>query len=672
MKRLKLILHSKSFFVVLLLVVCGYVCWSLTHFSSKYQKEQTFVGMIISKKVNDSYITYEVKAKEKLLVRYSEEFSLGDQVLIEGTLERPSKNRNFHLFNYQEYLKGKRIFYIVDASKITLLKKTTGLYLLKNQVIQRIENRKTTSYLFAFLLGDSSLLEEKSTYQSLGISHLFAVSGMHVMFFTAFLFFILNCFFKKEVISFLIVSLILGIYVWLLGSSASASRAFLLFLFSFCNRYFKWEFSSIQLLTFVFCCLLILNPFSILQVGFQFSFVICLFLMLQNGKKEGYMKTLFFTSLVASLASFPLSVYHFHQFHFGSVLFNLFAVPFVSFLLFPFSFVCFCFPFLDFVLEFLISIFHGFIHVCDVFSFLKLSFCSISIVFVVLYYLILIACFKVHKRWLFVYFICIFLHFFSPYLDTHYWIDMIDVGQGDAILIRYPHLKKVILIDTSGVIPYGNWKSKQVEQILLPYFQSLGVNRIDTLIITHGDYDHMGNAVSLVQSFRVGQVIFNCGSYNGLEYDLIKVLEKKNIQYYSCMKELSIGKSKLQFLNTKEYDNENDNSSVIYLSYNRYKFLFMGDASVNREKDILEKYNLKDIDFFKVGHHGSNTSSSDKFIDVINPKYSLISVGKNNRYGHPKESVLDILSNSRIYRTDLDGGIRFKIYKNKLKIKTCL
>ena len=90
-----------------------------------------------------------------------------------------------------------------------------------------------------------------------------------------------------------------------------------------------------------------------------------------------------------------------------------------------------------------------------------------------------------------------------------------------------------------------------------------------------------------------------------------------------------------------------------------------------KKKDIIEKYNLKDIDFFKVGHHDSNTSSSKEFIDIINPKYSLISVGKNNRYGHPNKEVLNNLENSKIYRTDQDGSIMFKIKNNKLKIETC-
>ena len=97
----------------------------------------------------------------------------------------------------------------------------------------------------------------------------------------------------------------------------------------------------------------------------------------------------------------------------------------------------------------------------------------------------------------------------------------------------------------------------------------------------------------------------------------------------------------------------------------------MGDAGTDKEKEILNQYNLFNIDVLKVGHHGSMTSSSKEFINEINPKYGVISVGKNNRYGHPEKQVLDNLKNSKIYRTDYDGSIMIKIRDNKLAIETC-
>ena len=181
----------------------------------------------------------------------------------------------------------------------------------------------------------------------------------------------------------------------------------------------------------------------------------------------------------------------------------------------------------------------------------------------------------------------------------------------------------------------------------------------------------MGEAINLVNNFKVEKVIFNCGKFNELEQELIKVLDRKKIPYYSCIKELNIADNKLYFLHNNDYDNENDNSSVIYIELNNYKFLFMGDAGVEVEEDLIEKYNLQNIDVLKVGHHGSKTSSSEEFIKSINPKYSIISVGKNNKYGHPNKEVLNNLEQSEIYRTDQDGSVMFKINNNNLKIETC-
>ena len=181
----------------------------------------------------------------------------------------------------------------------------------------------------------------------------------------------------------------------------------------------------------------------------------------------------------------------------------------------------------------------------------------------------------------------------------------------------------------------------------------------------------MGEAINLVENFKVEKVVFNCGEFNELEQDLIKVLDKKKIPYYSCIKELNIDGNKLYFLNNKDYGNENDNSSVIYTEFNNHKFLFMGDSGIEVEEDLINKYNLQNIDVLKVGHHGSKTSSSKNFIEDINPKYGVISVGKNNRYGHPNKEVLENLKDSKIYRTDEDGSIMFKLKSNKLEIKTC-
>ncbi len=144
--------------------------------------------------------------------------------------------------------------------------------------------------------------------------------------------------------------------------------------------------------------------------------------------------------------------------------------------------------------------------------------------------------------------------------------------------------------------------------------------------------------------------INNCEkSTNGIIFDeyYIKI---DNIEIYS--------------LNDYEYNDENLSSMVLLFVIDNYKLLVMGDAPVKVENEIIKKYKLEEIDFLKVGHHSSKTSSSKNFIDEISPKYSIISVGKNNKYGHPNKEVLNVLEQSKIYRTDIDGTIEIKINNN--------
>ena len=274
---------------------------------------------------------------------------------------------------------------------------------------------------------------------------------------------------------------------------------------------------------------------------------------------------------------------------------------------------------------------------------------------------------KVNKKYITFFFIILLININSSFFINKPEVIFLDVGQGDSNILILPR-GKALLIDTGGI--YKN-ENSIVKNKTIPYLNSRGINQIQSLIITHGDFDHMGEGINLFNDFKVKEVIFNCGEFNELEQDLIYVLANKKIPYYSCIKQLNIDGNKLYFLNHEIYDNENDNSNVIYMELNNYKFLFMADASIKVEKDLLKKYNLNNIDVLKVGHHGSKTSSGKAFIDNINLKYSIISVGKNNRYNLPNKQTIDNLSSSKIYRTDKNGSIMVKIKNNKLKINTC-
>lgn len=182
----------------------------------------------------------------------------------------------------------------------------------------------------------------------------------------------------------------------------------------------------------------------------------------------------------------------------------------------------------------------------------------------------------------------------------------------------------------------------------------------------HGDKDHAGDALYLLEHLKVKNIYMNLGEKNYYE----KAIASK-YDYHIAKEGTTINCGDLVLIQlNKEFPEENDSSSIYYMKYNEISFLFMVDATTISERYIIENYELPNIDFLKVGHHGSNTSTSKSFYNTIRPKYSLISVGKNNKFGHLKKSVLDILSNSEIYRTDLNGSIDIKLNKNGYRIET--
>ncbi len=678
MKRLNNILHSNSFFIFLFLFLACYLLVSFYFLGSKYSGTETlFEGTILSKKIDGNYATFEIKSKEKILIYYQfssldfvEKLKIGDVIQIKGALELPQKNRNFNLFNYRNYLKGKQIYWILNAENIALKESSKGFYLWKDKLIRRIQKRKNSTYYFAFLLGDSSNLEFQKLYQELGISHLFAVSGMHILFIAGCLSKLFQRVCSKKQISFFFVFLILTFYVWLLSDSASANRAYFLYILSFLNKQYKWEYSSLKLLYFVATISILRNPFCILQMGFQFSFLICFFLLLKKNASTGYLKRLLKTSFLTFLVSLPLSLYHFNQIHLGTLFFNMIAIPFVTTLLFPFALLSFLIEPLELSFSHLVFLFEGFMQSFKMFSFMKLTFASIPIIYIAIYYIVLIAVFKKSEKWGILFVLLLFFHFFIPYFSNDYFIDMIDIGQGDSILIRYPHLKGTILVDCGGSL-YKKNQSSDTENTLIPYFKTLGIKKIDVLIITHGDYDHAGNALALLKAFPVKQIIMNSGNDNELEQTILKSFQIPILKISE--RTIFLKNQKFQFLNSKTEKNENEDSLVFYTKLANKNILFMGDAGKKTENKIKKEYKLPKMDILKVGHHGSKNSSGLEFLEGISPKISLISAGVTNQFLHPHKETLENLSTigSHIYSTKKQGSIRVRLSK-QLQVSTCL
>ena len=673
MKLLKKIYQSKIFYILLTLFtfLSFYLIANSLKKESIYNPKQTsFTGEIIKIKKTDYGYSLILKNKENLVVYLDEYlYNLGDQVKIEGTLEIPSNNTIPNNFNYKKYLNNQQIYYILKAKKITLLKENTNIFIKLKQVILTYLNKfKSKNYLQAFILGDTSSLNNiYDSYQKNGISHLLSIGSSHI----TLLNYLIITFLKKiklkkiaEPVSYLLVFL----FLVLLDFPISMLRLFLYLVITYLFKKFNLKVNSLLKYYLVIIITLLINPFYIFNKGFLYSYFISFILILNKDKLTGnYLFTIFKISLLSFLGSIPLNIYFNYEINLFSIFYNLLYVPIFNLIIFPLSLLTLIFPFLDNLFYFVMEILNNISLLLNNFNQGIIILKKIDIFILGIYILIIIYIIntilnkKIHG--LVILSIILVIHInINKFIKDNYVIT-IDVKQGDSSLLYLDD--KAILIDTGGL-----YNQIVVEKTII-MLKSFGINKIDYLIITHGDYDHMGDSIYLVNNFKIDKVILNNDDYNELEKELIKVLDKKKIKYLKGLQEIKLDNYKLEFLNTSEYDNENDNSNVIYLNYNDYKFLFMGDAGIDREKDILKKYVLKDIDFLKVGHHGSNTSSSKIFINNIKPKYAIISVGKNNRYGHPKSSVLDTLSNSKIYRTDLDGSILIRFNKNGYKIRTC-
>ena len=609
--------------------------------------------------------------------------NINDEIYLKGKLNIPSNNTIPNTFNYKKYLYYKRINYILNIDSFKIINKNKNIfYKLKNYIINRISNINNNEYLYAFILGKSNYIDNEAynNYKTNGITHLFALSGLHVSMFSS----ILLLLFKKikcnEKVSYLITSIFLILFSFIASFTPSILRATIFFILSALNNIYYLYIKPKHLLYLTFIILIFINPFYIYDTGFILSFTITFFILLFNEKFniKNKILSIITISILSLLSSLPIIINMSYEINTIGFINNIFFIPFVSYIIFPMSLIILIFNKLSFIFNILTNIMEFISKISSSIFNINIIIGRMNLFEIIIYYIIFVLAIKYRKKIIYLIFIVYLVVLYSiPYFDRNSYVYFMDVSQGDSALIVTEN-NKTILIDTSGKLNNNKekWKKRNKEfnlmiSNIIPFFKSIGIKKIDYLFLSHGDYDHMGEAINLVNNFKVEKVIFNCGTYNDLEKDLIKVLDKKKIKYYSCIKELNFDNNKLYFLQTKEYDNENDNSNVIYTELDGYKFMFMGDASVTTEKEIMNKYDLPDIDVLKVGHHGSKTSSSIEFINEINPKYSIISVGKNNRYGHPNKEVLNNLQDSKIYRTDQDDSIMFKIKSNKLKIETC-
>lgn len=675
MKRLRHILQSKHLIkiITIIIFIITLLYTNYYPFKSKYTKDdKEFIGIVTKYEVKEDKITIEIKAKEKLLITYKyqdKEFnnlSYGDKIKVKGTLITPSKNTNQNTFNYQKYLYYKKIYYLVEATSINKIANNHNyLYTIKNTLYQKINKLKSSNYIKTLLFCDNTLSKEiKESYRINGISHLFSVSGMHINFFVSIIYLYLNKITYNKRIKYLITNIFIITYLILFPSSSLLRSAVMSILYSI-NYLLKLKIKKIDILLLTLGVSLLINPFIIYDLGYIYSYTITFFLVLSSStlKKKNKINKIIYISLLSFLVSIPITIYNSYEINIISILLNIILVPIISIIILPLTILTYIFPILDSILYLFANTLETISLFISKINITKIIFPKPSLLIIVLYYIIFLLSYQ-NKKYFYLNIILLIIIYISPYLNSNFEVVMFEVGEADCHLIKYPYNKNTILIDT-GKNEY------KIKNEVIPYLKSIGIKKIDYLIITHGDEDHIGGSITLINNFQVKNVILNKGTFTDIEKELIKNLNKKKIPYQININKISLSNHTIYLLNNTKYNNENDNSIITYFTYQKYKFLYMGDASITTEDNLLENYNLNNISILKVGHHGSNTSSSKDFISQINPSISLISVGENNIYHHPNKEVINNLSKSRIYRTDINNMVKLTINsKGILKVTT--
>jgi len=255
----------------------------------------------------------------------------------------------------------------------------------------------------------------------------------------------------------------------------------------------------------------------------------------------------------------------------------------------------------------------------------------------------------------------------------------IDVGQGDCLLVITPTNKKV-LIDGGE----GNYdKYDAGKNIVLPYLLARGITKLDYIVVSHFDSDHVGGLFAIIENLKVGK-IFIGKQYESSEElkDLIKIANKKKVEIFGLESGNRLNIDRYVYFdvlfpdskNMIPENHKNNNSLIVKLIYGEFSCLFTGDVEEIAEKKIVRKYensNELNTDILKVAHHGSKTSTIEEFLKEAKPKVALISAGENNTFGHPNRNVLERLENTgcQIFRTDNDGEITIRVNrKGRIRI----
>ena len=679
-----------------------------------------YIGIIVDEKEEKDYknaYIIEMKSKDDLNnkrfiinLKKDNKLEYGDKISFSGEYIKPDGKRNYGGFDYSLYLKTQKIYGTFDIENYKIISKENGskiqkyIVQFKNYVKKTLRKNleKDEAELgIGIAIGDRSGIskEIENDFKNSNLTHMLAVSGSHFTYIILAVGYV-NKIIKRNKMGKVIMIIVIILFMNLTGNTASVVRSGIMAIMMVLASLFHRRVDIWTSMAVAIIFQLISNPYIIFDVGLQLSYGGVIGIVLFNekltelftkyfNKKDSMLKRNLITAISVTISAniiiIPIMLLNFNTFSFSFVISNLLAGPLLGIAVIAIFALIFASFILDeilspawMIINFIIKLLIGIAHYCANMPLSKIYLPTPNLFLATMFYICLFFIrfpekIKKVKRLLpSMMIVIIILNLTFPILTSRkkdLSINFIDVGQGDSTLIRVNN--KNILIDGGGSSYSSEWDVG--EMTLLPYLLDRGIISLDYVIVSHFDSDHYQGLMYVLENIKVKNVVISSLGQESNEFsEFMELVNKKNINTLNVKKGdvLKIKNASIEILypdNELINDNvKNNNALVFKFIWKDFSMLFTGDIEKLAEEKILKLYenNLEKLrcTVLKVAHHGSKTSSTQRFLEAVSPKIALIGVGKNNNFGHPNEGVIRRLKdiNCKIYRTDEKGEICFE------------
>ncbi len=661
-----------------------------------YQAESYYADIRV-----DTYNRVPLFPAARIRVNNKAQFDVGDKVILESSLVLAEQATNPGQFDYRQYLAQQGIYLV--GSNPRVISRSPSITVsgiadkLRDQILEPIKDKLPADIYglySAMTLGERRLLSNElyGFYQAAGVAHVLVISGMHIGLLASMLMLILTRqrfgIRKSAVITLL---LIWG-YALISGLSVSVLRAAIMLTIALMAKIFYQVYNPVNTLALAAVIILVINPLSLNSLGWQLSFaatagiLLILPLIVNQYGKSKLVKSIGLV-LAAQLVTLPIIINTFNYFPLYSIPANLTIVP-VSFAALILG-LLYTLPGVRLIVHYPLTwLLRLNVFLAELWASLPYAKFSLrrwpiwlTIIYLTLLIVVIIMIRNRQSRLaLKIAVLALMICVFS--LGDNAWqleVTFLDVGQGDSAVIKWPN-QYTMVIDGGYKSEYSDFGQK----IVLPFLRQAGINRVDALVVSHSDQDHIGGLLRVADQVAVRTLYLTPQAYysggesvrelvercrqQGADIELlhetglIRIMPNSVIEVYNPE-------------NSIEQVDDNNASLVLRLVYGETSVLFTGDIEYDSESRISAKYSsLLKSDIIKVPHHGSRSSSTDSFISWVNPRIAVFSAGRDNNFGHPHQEVIERYQKGMadIWRTDLHGAITITSTGRKVDISSYL